>query len=325
MLKRVNRAVVATARVVLPASARRRIVDRIGRRRFKDSMITRESRSHSFLRRTLTTRRPTLRHLDIHVTDHCNLGCKSCEHYSPLCKPWFAQIGATKAELARLTELFDDIEQIYLLGGEPLLHPDVAAFVYATRAAFPNTRVCLMTNGLLVTRMDETVWKALNETGAILLCDDYPVRLPKDQIEALASQHEVTVEWMKPATEFFKAPINPAGTCDPEGSFTACQWLSNCAIIRDGRLFPCAHVAFADAPAEAFGLPQIVPTEDDSIDIFSARDGDEVIRFLTSPVPWCRFCDYEHTETFAWERTSRTADEWISGEWLDAHHDQSKE
>ena len=282
-------------------------------------MITREKPLGAALRRTFTSQRPTLRHLDIHVTDHCNLGCKGCEHYSPLCEPAFADLGQTRRELARLADLFETIEQIYLLGGEPLLHPDVASFVHAAREAFPQARVCLMTNGVLVTRMPDAVWEALRDTRATLLCDDYPIRLPKDDIEALAARWDVSVEWMPEAREFFTAPIQPEGTCDPDGSFTACQWLSNCAIIRDGRLFPCAHIAYADVPSERFGLPQLMPTDADSIDIFSAASGDEVIRFLTTPAPWCRFCDYEHTVTYAWDRTTRKPDEWIAPEWLARH------
>lgn len=316
MLTRTRHAAYASARALLPAPVRRFIIDSIGRRHFRENMITRESRIRAIARKTFTAEKPVLRHLDIHVTDHCNLGCKSCEHYSPLCEPSFADLDATTRELARLAELFRSIEQIYLLGGEPLLHPDVAGFVRAARAAFPDTRLCLMTNGLLVTRMDESVWTALAECDAVLLCDDYPIKLPKAQIEEAASAHSVSLEWMKPAEEFFKAPIDPDGGCDPERSFTACQWLSNCAIIRDGRLYPCAHIAYADAPARAFELPQLLPTDADSIDIFSVRDGDRVIDFLRTPAPWCRFCDYEHVESFAWGRTARSADEWVSAEWL---------
>lgn len=284
-------------------------------------MITRETRGQA-IRRRLSGGRPVLRHLDVHVTDHCNLNCKGCEHYSPLCEPTYADIAEVRRELGRLAELFDTIEQIYLLGGEPLLHPQVEQFVYAARDAFPRTRLCLMTNGVLVTRMDPTVWRALAETNAVLLCDDYPIKLPKERMEELAREYGVTLEWMKPATEFFKAPIDPSGSCDAEKSFTACQWVSNCAIMRDGRLYACAHIAYADAPAREFGLPQIVPTDADSIDIFSAGDGDQVIDFLTSPAPWCRFCDYEHTETYSWGRTGRKAEEWISKDWIAAHDGQ---
>lgn len=277
----------------------------------------------AFARRTFTSRKPVLRHLDVHVVDHCNLGCRGCEHYSPLCEPWFADPEVTKRELARLAELFENIEQIYLLGGEPLLHPDVAAFVRIARAAFPHTRLCLMTNGLLVSRMPDGVWDALAETGAVLLCDDYPVKLPKDAIAEQALIHGVALEWMPPAAEFFKAPIEPDGTCDPDRSFTACQWLSNCAIVRNGRLYACAHIAYADAPARRFGLPQLVPTPQDSIDIFAASTGDDVISFLTAPAPWCRFCDYEHRETYAWGRTAHTAEEWVSRSWLEKHDGQA--
>lgn len=312
MLTRTRQAAYDSARALIPAPVRRTLVDLLGRRRFIGSMITRESGVQRFIRRTFTRRRPVLRHLDVHVTDHCNLGCRSCEHYSPICTPWFADPDVLSADFARLAQLFESIEQIFLLGGEPLLHPRVEEFVHIARKAFPDARLCLMTNGLLVTRMQDAVWRALHDCHAVLLCDDYPIDLPKERIAELAAEHDVSLEWMPPATEFFRAPIDASGSCDPERAFTACQLQSNCAIMRDGRMYACAHIAYADAPADRFGLPQILPTPEDSIALAEARDGDEVIRFLTRPAPWCRFCEYEHVEPFEWARTGRTADEWVS-------------
>ncbi len=73
-------------------------------------------------------------------------------------------------DLTRLAELFEGIEQMYLLGGEPLLHPEVEAFVREARRIFPATRLSLMTNGILVTRMPESFWETLHATETRLCC-----------------------------------------------------------------------------------------------------------------------------------------------------------
>lgn len=281
------------------------------RRFYVESVITHENAVERLVRRTLRHERPTLYHLDVHVTDHCNLNCRGCEHYSSISDPVFADLGRTTADLERLAELFESIEQIYLLGGEPLLHPEVERFVTETRRIFPRTRLYVMTNGILVSRMPEPFWAALHAGNATLLCDSYPIDLPVDRVNALGQQHGVAIEWMKPVSEFFTIPVDVTGSCDPAASFARCRGLSNCAIVRDGRLYPCAHVAYAHILAKRFGIEGIDATERDSISIWEGGDGDALIGFLTSPVPWCAHCDFGSFATRPWSLGQGEPDEWL--------------
>jgi ABC-2 type transport system ATP-binding protein len=299
------------AKRFLPESVAGRLRSTVLRRYYVESLVSKESRAARIVRRTFTHWRPTLFHLDVHVTDHCNLNCRGCEHYSSISDPVFADLDRTVSDLERLAGLFDGIEQIYLLGGEPLLHPRVAEFVRETRRIFPATRLYVMTNGVLVTRMGEPFWEALHAADATLLCDSYPISIPHDTIDELGRGHGVTVEWMKPAEEFFKIPLDRTAGCDPAASFDRCRGLSNCAIVRDGRLYPCAHVAYAYIPAERFGLPDIEPCENDSISIFDGASGDEIIDFLMKPVPWCAHCDFDSFERYPWTRGTGEASEWL--------------
>jgi len=299
------------AKRVLPEATLGRLRSTVLRRYYVESLISRESRSARFLRRTFTGKRPTLYHLDVHVTDHCNLNCRGCEHYSSISDPVFADLAQTVRELERLAELFENIEQIYLLGGEPLLHPGVDGFVCETRRIFPRTRLYVMTNGVLVTRMPGSFWDTLREERATLLCDSYPINIPHDAIDELGRERGVVIEWMKPADEFFRIPLDRSASCDPAASFDRCRGLSNCAIVRGGRLYPCAHVAYADIPAKRFGMPDIEPCEQDSVPIFGGTTGDEIIDFLMAPVPWCAHCDFDSFERYPWSRGTGEAVEWL--------------
>ena len=299
------------AKRVLPVATVERLRSTVLRRHFVESIISKEGPSHRFVRRTFTHKKPTLFHLDVHVTDHCNLNCRGCEHYSSISDPVFADMDATVRDLERLAELFDGIEQLYLLGGEPLLHPQIEEFVRQTRRVFPRTRLYVMTNGILVTRMPESFWQTLHEQRTTLLCDSYPINIDHGKIDELGAKHGVTVEWMKPADEFFKIPLDTSASCDPAQSFDRCRGLSNCAIVRDGRLYPCAHIAYADIPAKKFGIETIEPCAEDSIGIFGDVSGDEVIDFLMTPVPWCSHCDFDSFERYEWSRGNGDADEWL--------------
>jgi hypothetical protein len=89
---------------------------------------------------------------DVHLTDHCNLNCAGCNHFSPLCREGrFADLGVFARDMGRMSALFADRSPIvHLLGGEPMLHPDVEKFLPIARAAFPKSVIQIVTNGLLL-------------------------------------------------------------------------------------------------------------------------------------------------------------------------------
>lgn len=298
------------ARALLPHALVENVRSRIMRRFYLKSMVSREPRAVVWFRRAVLHRRPVLYHFEVHVTDHCNLNCRGCAHFSNLCKPTFADLGEFEAEMTRMARLFSAVRQIYLLGGEPLLHPQVADFVRTARRAFPRTRIYLMTNGTLVTRMGEDFWEALADTGVVLLCDSYPIGLPAEEIDRLGRAHGVKVEWTVPRQEFFKIPIDPAGGHDAAASFRGCQGFNNCPILRDGRLYPCAYAAYADVFRERFDIEGLRVSEADSIAIRDDTDPEAVMEFLRTPVPWCANCDMGSREFFEWGRSKREIGEW---------------
>jgi ABC-2 type transport system ATP-binding protein len=287
------------------------IVEGVRRRALRPiSMVSREPALTVWFRRYILRRKPVLFHFEIHITDHCNLNCRGCAHFSNLCEPWFAKPAEFEADMKDMAEHFSAVEQIYLMGGEPLLHPKVAEFVRIARRYFPESRISLMTNGTLVLRQNEEFWSALHDTDTVLLCDSYPIGLPVEQIDRLGRDHDVKVEWTEKREQFFKIPIDPAGGHDPADSFRACQGFNNCPIIRNGRIYPCAYVAFADVFAGEFGLEGLEVSDRDSISIGAEADDEAIMEFLSNPVPWCAHCNMESREFYTWGRSKRELEEW---------------
>ncbi|MBE0417461.1 MAG: radical SAM protein [Coriobacteriia bacterium] len=298
------------ARRVLPAGIVDDVRDALMHHNNQQSMVSREPWHKVRIRRHILRRKPVLYHFEIHITDHCNLNCRGCAHFSNLCKPTFADLTAFESDMRAMAEHFSAVEQIYLLGGEPLLHPRIADFVMAARKIFPETRIYLMTNGTLVTRMKNDFWKAMADTRTILLADSYPIGLPVDEIDRLGREHEVTVEWTDPRSEFFKIPIDSQGGHDARDSFRRCQGYNNCPIVREGKLYPCAYVAFADVFKERFGLPGLDVTEADYVDIHREHNPERIMDFLLHAVPWCSNCDMQSLEFHKWGRSERDVAEW---------------
>jgi len=275
-------------------------------------MVSREPRALTWFRRTLLHQKPVLYHFEIHITDHCNLNCRGCAHFSNLCRPTFADLSDFESDMRGMASNFSAVRQIYLLGGEPLLHPDVGSFVRVSREVFPRTRIYLMTNGTLVMKMPDEFWRALAAAQVVLLCDSYPIGLPVEDIDAKGEAFGVTVEWTVPREEFFKIPIDPAGGHDVAASFSGCQGYNNCPIVRDGRLYPCAFVAYADVFRERFGIEGLSVGPADWIDIRTGGDPEAVAEFLRHPVPWCGNCDMGARSFYSWGRSSRDISEWIN-------------
>ena len=300
------------ARRILPASAVDAARDSVLHRFYLKSMVSRDSRATRWVRRRILRKRPRLYHFEIHITDHCNLNCKGCAHFSNLCKPTFADLGEFERDMRAMSEIFSAVDQVYLLGGEPLLHPDVASFVRAGRKFFPASRLYLMTNGTLVTRMKDEVWSALADTGVVLLCDAYPIGLPVEEINQLGAAHGAKIEWTVPREEFYKIPIDLEGGHEASRSFHNCQGFNNCPIVRDGRLYPCAYIAYADAFQGYFDIEGLNPSEDDSISILDATSPDAVMEFLLHEVPWCSRCDMDSREFRTWGRSTRNIEEWTT-------------
>ena len=118
--------------------------------------------------------------LDVHVADHCNLRCKGCVHFAPLAQKHFLDLGGFEADLRTLSTI-PGIESyfrgLYLMGGEPRLHPRIGDVMALTRRLLPRIRIVLATNGILLGRMGDEFWNALVSGGVELHVSPYPINM----------------------------------------------------------------------------------------------------------------------------------------------------
>lgn len=281
--------------------------DPLKRRR---SLVSRQMETGIWFRRVVLKRKPVLHYVEVQLVDHCNLDCRGCDHFSNLCPPAFADLAQFETDLKHLANLFARITEIHLIGGEPLLHPQVTDFCLAARKAFPKSRIYLETNGMLLMQMSDEFWELLSKNRITLLCSRYPVDVPALEIDLLAKQRGVRVQWADLNADLVKIPIDPRGGFDAGASFSLCQGFNNKPLLRDGRLYPCSYIAFADLFRERFGIRglQVYPT--DWIGIRDEHSPEEVFEFLRNPVHWCSFCDMENRETYEWAVSDHHISEW---------------
>lgn len=251
---------------------------------------------------------------ETHIVEHCNLNCQMCTHFSPLAQTEFADIDFFEKDLQRLRELFvNDISYIMLLGGEPLLHPLVTQFLYTSRKIFPYTDIILYTNGLLIPKMNKDFFDSCKENKIIITLTRYPVQMNYEVVNHLLEQHEIVYKYCNTPGREKKSshyPLDIKGNQDPQNSFLHCDMANRCIFLRDGKLYTCAMLPNVHHFNKYFNYNfQVTPK--DYIDIYEATSKTEILEFLASPPPFCRYCDVSHRSILhEWKRSKRIIEEW---------------
>jgi organic radical activating enzyme len=178
---------------------------------------------------------------EVQVSEHCNLACRSCSHLSPIMPRRFVEPDTVLRDFATLASCYH-VEMVKLLGGEPLLHPALLEVAAAVRTTGISDRVCVVTNGVLLPRMREEFWGAIDE----IWISHYPgFQLTSDQqqtLRQLAKEHKVRLRWESCPT--FRESYAALGTTDEalvKRIFSTCQVAHNwrCHTVVDGYFFKC--------------------------------------------------------------------------------------
>ena len=120
------------------------------------------------------------KYFEVHLTEHCNLNCQSCFHFSPLAEEEYADKIKFEEDFKRLAELAEGkIESLVLMGGEPLLHPECTVFFEIARKYFPNAYIQFVTNGILLKEQNNLFWEAMQKNSIVLRPGKYRKNLQR--------------------------------------------------------------------------------------------------------------------------------------------------
>ena len=252
--------------------------------------------------------------LEVHLTEHCNLNCKGCSHFSPLAEKEFMKVEVFEKDMARMAQLFDeyDIRIIRLLGGEPLLHPQVNEFIEISFNIFSNIHRVLVTNGLLLMNMPESFWKTCRETHTSIHLSRYPVPLDFDAIEryVFAKGVKLVIYPEKRAKKFRKEIYDLNGSQDESLSHWDCGLFGYCCQLNNGRFYPCSISAYFHHFNRFFNLG-IPLSAQNYIDIYNAKSKKDFFQLITSPIPCCSYCNMgAKTFNVKWEYSKKQINEW---------------
>jgi len=247
---------------------------------------------------------------EVHLTEHCNLNCKGCSHFSPLANKEFMDIAIFEKDMAQMFQLLDkhDIRRIRLLGGEPLLHSQVNEFMEIAANYFPDTRREIVTNGLLLLNMPESFWETCRTTKTSIHVSRYPVNLDFKEMENVALEHGIEIVIY--ASNFRMDSYDMDGSQDGELSHSTCGLFGYCCQLNNGRFYPCSISAYFHHFNRYFDL-KIPFSNDNFIDIYKAQSKNEFYQLIITPIPFCRYCNIKaRRHCVKWEHSKKQISEW---------------
>lgn len=229
-----------------------------------------------------------LPYLEFHIADHCNLNCKACSHYSGLVKePHFTNLEQFTRDFERLHEFIDDIGKIRILGGEPLLNPEVNEYIKLSRRLYPLAVIRVVTNAILLPKMPESFFETLRKFNAGIDISFYPPLESKmPEIRRLLEEKRVSFN-VSPLIKSFKVRLVTKPHNQPRDVFLKCP-NTNCNTLYKGAIAVCSRCF----PAKAFNdyHGKILP-EDGALDLYNASLTTEKLKaHLLKPIELCRYC-----------------------------------
>lgn len=261
-----------------------------------------------------STARPLL-FFDIEICEHCNLNCKGCGALSCLAEEEYLDLTKYEKDIERLSVLSNgEVHHINILGGEPLLHPEVCSFLRITRSYFPHGVIRLITNGILLHGQKEELWDVMRDHSITLAPTRYPINVDYDTIAEKAKEKGVKVQFFgnirAGENDWIHTSLDLEGERNEVHSFMHCWQANNCCVLDSGRLYPCPVIPNIRHFNREFGTNLYV-SEKDGIDIYKVTELKEIMDFLSRPVPFCRYCNTFKNRPCSWDTTHKQIKEWI--------------
>ncbi len=249
-------------------------------------------------------------YFEVTATEHCNLHCAMCSHYSPLANESYINIQEMERDIKRLKELFEGYElTCCILGGEPLLHPDIDKIMNICREAMPYAHLQLCTNGILLKKMPPQFWASLHDNDVKLIISSYPIYLDYDWILQKAKESGVNKVDRENAiiTGFTKNIINREVGNGRRNSIV-CDAHHRSHTLSHGKLYTCHCAANIHIFNQHFN--EHFP-EDNGVDIYTAESAKSLLCQMGKPCALCAYCRPEKYIVKPWAHSAKDICEWL--------------
>ena len=245
--------------------------------------------------------------IEYHVTNHCNLNCTGCAHFAPLSEPWYANVKDFEKDIKQLLTKVE-IEQLILFGGEPFLHPTISDFFIMARKLLPNTKISVLTNGVLLIEKLGKLKNILVDNNIIVDVTCYPINVKYNFALKLLKQFNIPYHIyndLEPIKTLRKHIL-----CHERKSndFDCLMIRSKSVQLKDGKLYICPLQAYIDI-FNCYFNENFVVDDDCILDIYKSTDN-EIVNFFFKKNSFCEFCR-EPIEGNVYSNSKKEKSEWM--------------
>lgn len=260
------------------------------------------------------TPQPMLKGIVVNIVDHCNLNCAGCDHFSSIAQERIVSVERLRMDLSRMQELLSErVGDLRIMGGEPLLHPELEEILLLSKELFPKNQIKLYTNGIRLKQMQNRFWEVCRNTDTIIKVTKYPIAFDYEEQERMAESQGVRYEYYaggETVKTLYHIPLDLQGKQDPVMNFMSCFHAVECITLSEGRLYPCTIAPNLHIFNQKYDT-SIPLTEADGIDIYKVQSGEELLERLCKPLPVCRFCNIKKRSSgHEWHTTRGDIGEW---------------
>ena len=248
------------------------------------------------------------------IVSHCNLNCRYCDHFSPLADKRIFSVQELEKHFKKLRSKID-VQNIGILGGEPLLHPNINEVLIMTRKIFENTNLTIITNGILLNKMPDSFWKCCNQNRVTILISKFPLNIDFSETFDKAKKNKVIVKFYGAEKDkykdMYKMALDLKGTQDNEEMHRIC-WQNKgfCNYFQDGKLYKCTTVGNIQNFNNYF-KKNLEVTNLDYIDIYKVKNSKEIKKYFENPIPFCKYCNIpQNKDKLPFEISKKEISDW---------------
>jgi MoaA/NifB/PqqE/SkfB family radical SAM enzyme len=207
------------------------------------------------------------------------------------------------------------VVDIVLEGGEPLLHPKLIDVIEVVRENFTSGEIIIVTNGILLNKQPDEFWDACRKNRINIRITHYPIKLDFESLKNKAKNEAVSLEYWggnnAPIKSMWKRLLDLSGAQDLEHSWKYCHEANNCANLKDGKIYPCDTIYYVRHLNKYFGINMTI-SKNDVLELDSVHNLDEILTFVSTPPPFCRYCKKKDFVTgLKWEVSKKEISEWV--------------
>ena len=112
--------------------------------------------------------------LEIHIVDHCNLNCSSCNNFAPLADKFFITEEDFFNQITLVKKTLPMLSRLIITGGEATLHPELFNLCKIARNIFPNIIIDILTNGIILNNWEDIILQNYADLNINFFVTKYP-------------------------------------------------------------------------------------------------------------------------------------------------------